>query len=176
MGRAFIRISWLSLWLFCCFLSGCPVVTTGTENRKEPQGLSELVQTQRVHDVIWGSRTAVSHCVIVYSLARCVQYIDVVEKVQGHKRVYFLVGGFLFLHTLTFSLSTHLNSHELFKSLFCSNTHTKHKNTHSFSLCGTAMCTHGRFSIVLSGLKQSDIEEGLMYILLSPNSSYFSAV
>lgn len=69
MGWTFIRISWLSLWLFCRFLSGCPVVTAGTENRKEPQGLSELVQTQRVHDVIRGSGTAVSHCVIVYSLA-----------------------------------------------------------------------------------------------------------
>lgn len=64
-----IRRSLLTLWLFCRFLSGCPVVTSGTENRKEPQGLGELVQTWRVHDVIWGSGTAVSHCIIVHSMA-----------------------------------------------------------------------------------------------------------
>lgn len=70
MGLASVRTSLLPFWLLCRFLSGCPVVTTGTENRKEPQGLGEIVRTKRVHDVIPGSGTAVLHCVIVYSVAR----------------------------------------------------------------------------------------------------------
>lgn len=40
------------------------------ENRKEPQRLSEPVCTKGVHDVIEGSVTAESYCVIVYPLAR----------------------------------------------------------------------------------------------------------
>lgn len=42
-----IRISLLPFWFFCRFLAGCRLVTAGTGNRKEPQGLSELVLIQR---------------------------------------------------------------------------------------------------------------------------------
>lgn len=69
------------------------MAVVGTENRKEPQGRCELVPTQWVHDVIRGSGTAVSHCVIVYSVAHSIQHFGVVGKVQGHI-VYFLTGGF----------------------------------------------------------------------------------
>lgn len=146
MGWTFIRISWLSLWLFCRFLSGCPVVTAGTENRKEPQGLSELVQTQRVHDVIRGSGTAVSHCVIVYSLAHLCPVFWCCWK-GARSQACLLPCWWIpfFLHRLTFSLSPHLNSQKCFKSLFGSNTHT-------VSLYAAQPCTHGMFSIVLSGL------------------------
>lgn len=44
LGLDSIRTSLLPLLLFCRFLSGCPA---GTENRKEPQELRELVRTQR---------------------------------------------------------------------------------------------------------------------------------
>ncbi len=61
-----ILVTPLVVLLFPVWLSGG---NRGTENRKEPQGLCELVRTQRVHDVIRGSGTAVLHCVIVYSVA-----------------------------------------------------------------------------------------------------------
>lgn len=61
----------------------------------------------------------------------CVQYFDVVGKVQGHKPVYFFAGGFLF-HT-----DSHSHTHNLSASFCHSLTHT-HTHFHSLSLCSTA--------------------------------------
>lgn len=168
MGWTFVRISWLSLWLFCRFLSGCPVVMAGTENRKEPQGLSELVQTQRVHDVIWGSGTAVSHCVIVYSLLHLWPVFWCCWK--GARSQACLLPCWW----IPFFTQTHIQSVCSLEQSEVLQVTVWLKHTHSFPLCSTAMYTRKVFHCPEWTHKQSDIAKGPMYILFSPNDSYFS--
>lgn len=83
-----------------CHLHGCSSVSClPAENRKEPNGPSELVWTRRVHDVICGSGTAVSHCVILFSCSSLVSHIFcVVGQARGHMSVYILHCKFYFFY------------------------------------------------------------------------------
>lgn len=71
MGPAPIRTSSLPLWLLCDFLSGLSAGSQRTQGTGRNHKDSEVSECgpKRVHDVIRGSGTAVSHCVIVYSAA-----------------------------------------------------------------------------------------------------------
>lgn len=94
MGWTLVRISFLPLWLFAVsrlFLSGgC---------RKEPQGLSEVVQTHRVHDVIDGSRTAVSHCHCVLWRSLVSNILVLLERCKVSWMFTSLLVDFLFSQT-----------------------------------------------------------------------------
>lgn len=119
--------------LFCRFLSA-------PENRKEPNGLSELVWTQRVHDVICGSGTAVSHCVIVFSCSSLVSHIFcAVGQTQGHMSVYILL---FFLHA---SCHTGCLRTRTLSSTQSPLVHLLHRHTHvQDSVVSTESQNHGQ--------------------------------
>lgn len=81
------------------------------------------------------------HCVLFSSLVSIILMLLKRCKVTS-VFTSLLVDSFFFLHTLTFSLSTHLNGHKLFKALFRSNTHTPNTKTHTASLYVAQPCAH----------------------------------